>query len=317
MRTPKHPTDKWDNGARGFNLLRTDREANLHLAHYKSIFPISLIREALIQPIAFAMNEKFNTKEIAVFLSSGVDSNAILISALYAGAKVTAYSFTLSGRQSTDFSCARHNANALGIPFVPIFLPVNLDALKADVLMMINDYKCKTKTAIECGWVWHHALPQIKEKVLLTGLMADSYFALRKFEAMDSRRNKSAFDFIRRKAWQDSSRGNRDLFESMCKNYGLKTFFPFRSPILFDEFMKYTWDELNKPEEKMPIRDAFRVEFSTLAIRKHMNFQAGDSLISKHFEKLLNSDWNTKGFKNVIGIYNQVRKGEITCRDMN
>ena len=75
---------------------------------------------------------------------------------------------------------------------------------------------------------------------------------------------------------------------------------------MFSYLQGTTWDELNKPNQKQPILNAFPEQYKRMKIHKHTNLQKGDSGIAEIFEILLKSDLNTRKYKSVTGIYNEV-----------
>ena len=72
--------------------------------------------------------------DAAVLLSAGVDSSSVLFALLEAGKRVTAYSFCLDDRTSTDVKYAQITAKEFGVPFVQIPLPTSIDVLREEIL---------------------------------------------------------------------------------------------------------------------------------------------------------------------------------------
>ena len=72
------------------------------------------IKKVLLQSAGTPENDA------AVLLSAGVDSSSVLFALLEAGKRVTAYSFCLDDRTSTDVKYAQITAKEFGVPFVHI-----------------------------------------------------------------------------------------------------------------------------------------------------------------------------------------------------
>jgi asparagine synthetase B (glutamine-hydrolysing) len=86
---------------------------------------------------------------VAVSLSAGIDSTSVFAALMELQRYVTVYSFTLNGWVSRDFAVARENARKVGAGFIPVFLPTDIDTLKADVHKLIGHYHLKKKADIE------------------------------------------------------------------------------------------------------------------------------------------------------------------------
>lgn len=246
--------------------------------------------------------------EVAISLSSGIDSASILFALLECNKKVHVYSFTLDDRESRDFKVARELANRYNLEFTPIILSTNIEKLKKDILTLHNKYGCITKTQYECSWPYLYLIPVIKERVLATGIGADSHFVLSKKGILHYKDNPVEF---RKAYFSNHNRGQLPQRTQMVDECNKILFEPYFSEKMINYLLNSTWEECNKPYQKMPIRRAFPNEFAKMHIYQHTNFQLGDSGISNLFEKLLNTDWNIYNYKSVVGIFNCVNRGEI------
>jgi len=68
-------------------------------------------------------------------------------------------------------------------------------------------------------------------------------------------------------------------------------------PFLLEVCRGWDWDSLNKPQQKMPIRDAWDLHH----LPPHVNLQKGDSGISEAFEVL-----TPPGNKSPVAFYNKL-----------
>jgi asparagine synthetase B (glutamine-hydrolysing) len=106
------------------------------------------VRGALLDELSHI---KAGNQTAGVLLSSGVDSNSVLFACLELGIEVTAYSFTLKGHESRDFKYARETAKVLGVKFVPIYLPTDVEHLKKYMKYAVR-HGARSKTDFECFW---------------------------------------------------------------------------------------------------------------------------------------------------------------------
>lgn len=246
--------------------------------------------------------------EVAISLSSGIDSASILFALLECNKKVHVYSFTLEDRESRDFKVAKELANRYNLEFTPIILSTNIEKLKKDILTLHNKYGCITKTQYECSWPYLYLIPIVKERVIATGIGADSHFVLSKKGILHFKDKPVEF---RKEYFSNPNRGQLPQRTQMADECNKILFEPYFSKKMISYLLNSTWDECNKPRQKMPIRRAFPNEFAKMHIYQHTNFQLGDSGISNLFEKLLYTDWNIYNYKSVVGIFNCVNRGEI------
>lgn len=244
---------------------------------------------------------------VAVLLSGGVDSTALMFALLEAGKTVTAYSFVLEGRMSTDYRLAWRNAKRFGVGFVPVLLPNDVERLKAD-LLELRDMGAVSKTDYECGWPMLHAYARVEQKVVWTGLGADGLFCLSKKGMMHYR---DRIDDFRREGYENPRYAQAVVHAALAEKHRLRSERPFRVQAMRDAFDGVTWAECNRPRQKQPVLDAFPERFARAEYKPHTNLQLGDSGISEHFGALLATDWNTRKLKSVVGIYNDLNSGAL------
>lgn len=245
---------------------------------------------------------KLESGKVAVLLSAGIDSASVLFSLQEIGRYVKAYSFHLDGVYSRDFIRAKSIANRFGVEFEEIILPKDVATLKTDVIRMAK-LGCRKKTEFECLFPMLYAFEQIAEPIIASGIPADGYFCLSKSGMMHHKNNLDAF---RNSYFSNPNAGQRKLRLRLAKVYKKKLFDPYYSTELFSYFQGKTWDELNKPNQKQPILNAFPEQYKQMKIYPHTNLQKGDSGIAEAFEALLKSDLNRNGYKSITGVYNDV-----------
>ena len=244
--------------------------------------------------------------DTAVLLSSGIDSIAVLQAAIVADLNPVAYSFTLKNRpESTDFKIAKHNAKALGVPFVPVYLPVSDRHLRRYINAAINKYGLKSKSDIECCWPMLYAMKRVSQRCILSGIGSDTYFVTSKQGMMHL---KDMIDRFRAHNWRKSN-SQRSTFKRICALRGQIYHSPYESPRFWAEVHDaLDFDSLHKPEKRL-LREAFPELMKKCKVKNHTNLQLGDSGIAKHFERLLDMpDMNPNGGKSVVSVYNHLAK---------
>lgn len=249
--------------------------------------------------------------DVAIMMSGGVDSCSVLFSLIESKKNITAYSFTLEGHESTDFKSSKIVCEHFGIKFVPIYLPTDIEVLKNDVKYLIHNEGLRKKTEIECTWAMMYALKQVKEDVIFTGHGADGHFGISKKAMINFRQTVESLDTFRKNLFGNPNYAQKSTLEKMSKEMNKKIVFPYLTQDMRNLFLGTSWESINKPKEKQPILDSFKEYFEQIKIRKHTNFQLGDSKIAEGFTRLLETEFNKNNYKSVIGIYNAIARGEV------
>jgi asparagine synthetase B (glutamine-hydrolysing) len=255
--------------------------------------------------------KKIKDKDVAVMLSGGVDSCSILFSLLKAGKNVKAYSFTLDSHESTDFKSAKSVCNEFKIDFTPIYLPTDIGILKRDVKHLILNKGLRKKTEIECSWAMMYAIKHVKEKAIFTGHGADGHFGLSKRAMIHFKHSAEKMDEFRSDLFSNPNYSQKLTLEDMALENDKSIILPYLTDDMKNLFIGKSWEEINKPKEKQPILNSFPEYFKRVKIRKHSNFQLGDSGIAEVFSKLLETDFNIRNYKSVVGIYNSIARKDI------
>lgn len=256
------------------------------------------VKKVLMQCVQIPDNE------VAILLSSGIDSSSVLFALLEAKKKVTAYTFCLDDRVSRDLKYAELTAKEFDVPFIKIILPTNIHTLKEDLVDLVR-YGARSKTDFECGWPMLYAYSTIKEKNIFSGFGADGHFCISKKGMIHF---KNRIDEFRDNLWNKKTYVQKHMHENLCKVYKKNFIAPYLSQNMYEIFKGTSWEQVNRPHQKQPIRDSFAEEFSRIKIFQHQNLQKGDSGISEHFEKLLHTELNIKNYKSVVGVYNYLVK---------
>ena len=246
-------------------------------------------------------------KEVAVFLSGGVDSLSMAFSAHRLGKKVHAYTFHLEDQPTYDSDKAKETADIFGWDIDTIIVPT--DNLHDDFFKLLNKYKCKKKTHFECAFPFMYIYPKIKEKYVISGLGADGFCGLSKKVALHFKEPKAVFDNFRIDNLKNENYAGIQQHFLLCQEYNKILIHPYyKHQKVIDFFMKFDWYEMNKPFQKHHVRTAYSKEFmKTGKVKQHSNLQLVAN-IPTLFETLFG---NKK-----INFKNRTRTMDI-CRDWN
>lgn len=274
---------------------------------------ISQSSDLNVHDILINLVNKIHETDIAISLSSGIDSASVLFALLECGKNVTVYSFTLEDRESRDFKEAKSISEKLNLNFISVLLPTDINTLKEDCVTLHKKYGCIKKTDYICTWPYLYLTSAVTQSVLATGMAADGHFVISKKGMIHYRNNVEEF---RKQYFSNPSRCQLPCRTLLAKERNIKLFEPYLENEMYEYLLHSTWDECNKPQQKMPIRRAFpdMYEKYMTKVYNHTNFQLGDSGISEHFNRLLDTDLNTHNYTSVVGIFNMINRGELNGR---
>ena len=236
---------------------------------------------------------------VAVLISGGVDSQSVAFAANRLDKKITAYVMRLNGIESKDAQHAIDVATHFNWDLKVI--DVNDDNLVEDFKKLVKEYKCEKKTQVECTWPFLYVYPQISEKEVLSGWVADGYYGLSKRCALHFKEPKEKFDEFR-----DSYFGAKNVVginqQYMLSQQNGKIFIaPYMDSRVKEYMYQFDWYEMNKPYQKHVVVESFP-EFKQIKVRRHESLQLGAG-IPEIFEKLLdNPDVNLYNRKRVMDL---------------
>lgn len=263
------------------------------------------LRSLIVREVEFVPDD-----HVAIALSAGLDSTSLVVAAREVGKRVTAFSFALAGHESRDVASARANANALGIEFVRVDLPTDVESLDRDVREIITLRMSMglptRKAATECSWPFIYVLHEVQRRgigALITGSAADGNFGLSKKAMIHYRYPKAAFDDFRRTYFADDDRAQVATVREMGVDAWVNTYAPWRAASVVEALMELDWDSLNKPRQKEVVWRAFP-ELESLRLYRHTNLQLGDSGIADHFG-ILSSHYDGRS---PVAVYNLIAR---------
>ena len=277
-------------------LQLSKRQKNLYNRFYKSF------SEELT-----AFYKANQEKSFAVLLSGGYDSRFILYACLDLGIPVgCCYSFSLEDRDSTDSKLAEEICKIENIPFQRIRMPVKADLVIETMELLAKEYKCRKKTEFECTMPMYYIFQSVTEDVILRGNCSDNYFALDRDYALHFKNVKDGLTKFKEKLFNEDNIDQKLQIELLSEKYSKLAFDPFDTESVFDSFKNTTWQELNTPHVKGPLYSRFKDRFDSIK-PYHANYQCGDTGIRELCaDVLLQSDYNRKNYKSVVGCYNEI-----------
>jgi asparagine synthase len=272
------------------------------------------LRAALVADVAAAVPP---AGLAVVALSGGVDSCAALFACLAAGRRTRAVTFTLADRTSSDMVAAGAVATAFDVPCAVVFLPTDETVLARDLRDLVRLGLGHYKTDVECTWPFLYVLPTLpRGATLVLGHGADDHFGLDKRCALHYRKGGAVtMDLYRDEQWDDPDPGQTVTLARYGAAHGVGVCAPFFSAGAKAALRGTSWDEVNRPHEKQPVLDAFAAEFARVKVRRHQNFQLGDSGIAAGWLRLLADPLrNPYGWKNPVALYRRIERAETGRR---
>lgn len=249
----------------------------------------------------------------AVALSGGLDSTSILFALQELGKDPRAYTFHVKGVVSEDLREARRVCETFDVPLTEVTLPNDHGIIKRDTYAIVRGLGLKQKTAVECTWPFLYLYEEISEDTLALGNAGDGHFVISR-EAMINNVNEDVerMDHFRNRLFGSPEYSQVNIHQQLAPAYGIQHLhIPYYERPFVQAFLGTSWHEINKPNQKQPIIDAYPDKFAQIRVRKHTNLQKGDSEIAEQFEKLLETNWNTEGWKSPVGIYNALANGDL------
>ena len=269
------------------------------------------------------LSEELNNPTVHVATSGGMDSSALVVAAMEIGVEPIVTSFTLDDRESSDFIAARKLAKYFDLKFVPVFVPTDSEFVVKSTLDNMARYKLRKKAEIEGLYPMIYMISYLSTigcSNLLSGHGADGMFCLSKRGMIHFRKDIETLQGYRRSMMGFDSDGKggplglqRKTHYKACENFNIKYHDPYWNKIIYDTFFNCSWEELNKPKQKQPLRSAFP-ELDLLNIKNHVNLQLGDSGIREIVGKSMQDRFAPKS-KSAVSAYNAVvRRGLVETR---
>ena len=261
-----------------------------------------ILRQKLIQTIS---KQTQKNDIVGLMLSGGIDSSSILYSLLELQKDIHAYTFYLEGFESQDLKAARRLCEINNIPLTEIKIP--LKTIKKNILYL-SEIGCIKKTQFETKIHYLDLFPNVEERILLSGVEADNLQGTVRSMILQSSKDPQKFKRLREKAYDYAINTNLPIDYSLAENNGIQLKCPFAEKEIFDFYLQFDWQYLNKPYEKWILMNAFSEYFKKDGFRRHSDMQINSNM--REYCKTLVSDntINPKGRKRINEAYRDLAK---------
>ncbi|QYW03322.1 hypothetical protein pEaSNUABM34_00020 [Erwinia phage pEa_SNUABM_34] len=276
------------------------------------------------------VKKEVKADKVAVLLSSGLDGLVSALAAHDLGKKVHAFTFQMGDNPSFDSRHAQIVAQKMGWEFTLVKVPTSVSAIALAWRVLHSKYRCIKKRDYECAYPMVYCYKAIKDagyKYVLSGLVADGYFLynrnthIQKISGPHSDAQKY-HEFRTQYFSPWLKHGKKSLgvdgynpsgmlqHEMLCDNFGLIHVNPWMQNKVFDYFIKYTWQELNQPKQKMPLTEAWAEHIALVGHRPHRGYQT-EAKVPEYFEHLIdNPEINFNGRKRIMDVARDWSKRE-------
>lgn len=256
-------------------------------------------------------------KDLPNFLSGGADSGTILAAQLALEAKPPVYLLQLGNTQSSDFLVARQMAEAFGLTYRSAIIPRDEETLVHDIREMYRVLGTTRKTAIQCGQCMKYlaqtaAADGHTEALTGTGGVVEDCRACAVI--LHQQGEEAAREYRRQSLFGSTStemNGTRAMHDA-SRHFGIVLREPYSQQPLADYIIELDMAEINRPVQKGIALRAFPEFWRAGSWYRHnKSMQVGAGVRSWH-DTLLASRYNRRGSKRIIGVYNDLVKGEAT-----
>lgn len=230
------------------------------------------------------LEEHFKNVEVtAIAVSGGIDSSALVVSALSAGSRVHVYTFGFDDFDSMDNLKAQALARHFNLPYQKVCLPTESKEIVNTICQLIREYRAVKKTEIECAFPFEILARKVHADGFThfaNGHGADGHFILDKKGMIHYRDTLKKFQYARQLKLGNPRYAQRQICKRIADKYRFTWLMPYFDPRIFVMYENYTWDQMNKPRQKEVLRSQFP-ELDCLKIPNHSNLQLGDSRIAE------------------------------------
>lgn len=263
----------------------------------------------MLKEILFNLLKSIPKDNVALGLSGGVDSQVLLCTMLDCGIRPFTYTFCTDDRETRDLIVARNIANYYGLEHKTLTLSTDIDFLYNSAIELNNKYLCRKKTDYECFYPFLFIYPFLKEngiKTLVLGSYFDGWVLSSKKATIHYRGREDEW----RQIYHDKPNSNQVTQHSIAQNYyGITVTMPYGDESVYNFFLGKSYEWCNKPKPKQCMIDLYPTHFARFKPVRHTNYQLCG--IADAFAKLVNSKYNTKNYKSVVGIYNEINRGNL------
>lgn len=241
----------------------------------------------------------------ALLFSGGTDSLTILWTLLDLGIGVNCYTFRLESVESNDSKAARIAADHWKVPLEIVSVPTtSLSVLAEEIRLVTKIIGSSRKTHVEVMWPLWHVARCVREENVWSGLQADTLYGSTRSMIIKYHRDPQAFLETRAKLVAKPDQEGFAQAVRLFGSFGKQFYAPYTDPAVREFMMCYSWQQLNKPRQKMPAVLSFAKEFREVPLyRKNDNLQCGSG-VREHMARMLAApSVNVNGRKRIAALY--------------
>lgn len=274
-----------------------------------------LTHEAML---AFYRERLEGVHKVAVLLSAGIDSHAVLFALLELGKEVACYTFTMDFRVSKEVVVASQTCKTLGLPHTVIRLPSAMPVVRSACVRMAAELRSQRPVEFICVYAMLNTIPQVAEADICTGSAAEGLFGTSRHHTLACARDTDPdqLDGIRALYFLRKNFNQLETVDQIAAWHGKRMHNVFASKGLQELYYGRTWSELNKPHIKGPIWEAFPDMFARVHTRPPANMHLGDSGLKETFLKLLDDESLNPGrrWKSLTPLFKRLHDSVPTGR---
>jgi len=212
---------------------------------------------------------------VDLLFSGGTDSLSVLWTLLDLGASVTCLTFHLSYFESADARASRAACARWSVPLIEVTEDERpVEQQLRDVIAAIGSAR---KTHVEVAYGYNFLLASCQHRHVFSGIQADTLYGSNKNAAIrQGKASAEEFTAYRRALLESPDQEGLAQMRMLAACHGKVLHAPYADEQIRAFFMRYSWQELNRPRQKMPAVLAFADRFAELAIYRHDdNMQCG------------------------------------------
>ncbi len=253
--------------------------------------------------------EQYKDKEVALLFSSGMDSLTLLLSCLDVGIRPHLYTVRMEDFVSEDVIKSRRIKDIYNLEYTEVVIPNDIEQLKTDVRYIIEKFKVKKKTQVQCIYPFLYIVNYVKEDIVLCGVCADTLYGSSRKMSELARKSEEEFAKKRKELHENPDTASYSFTRDIFVENGKIFVAPYKdNRELIDYFYSKTHKELNSPKQKNVAYEEYKKEIVEHKLYRKKSSMQVDAKIREWHDKLLETDLNVKGWKAIVGIYNHIYK---------